>query len=253
LDAIETSKVREPIKVEIASVVLPHPTKVSWGGEDAVFVKGRSFGVFDGVSGTDKLDGIPLFLVTLAEEMKRMLGNDGITIKDIVNNLADAADYANRAATGASTAVVGRVGTDGFLRVLNIGDSVCLVVRNNNVVTRTKDIVHYFDCPYQLSEDSPDRAQDGTRLNFEVIPGDVILMGLDGVFDNLDDKAIIDTIAAVPQHSSVIARCIVDLSRKVSLDDNAETPYAKLAKCNGFEDYQTGLGGKVEDVSCVVV
>jgi protein phosphatase PTC7 len=242
-----------PIQLDVASVVLPHPQKVSWGGEDAVFVKGRTFGVFDGVSGADKLDGIPLFSYTLADEMKRMLNDEGVTIKQIIDSLNDAADFANRAATGASTAVVGAIGKDGFLRVLNIGDSACLVVRGDKVIARTKEIVHYFDCPYQFSEDSPDRAQDGTRLNFEVLPGDVVIMGSDGVFDNLDDKRIVDEIRASPERATVIARRIVDLSRQVSLDDDAPTPYAKLAKRNGFEDFQTGRGGKLDDVSCVVV
>jgi protein phosphatase PTC7 len=241
------------IELDVAFVVLPHPQKVSWGGEDAVVVKGRTFGVFDGVSGADKLDGIPLYSYTLADEMKRMLNDEGVTIKQIIDSLNDAADFANRAATGASTAVVGAIGKDGFLRVLNIGDSVCLVVRGDKVVARTKEIVHYFDCPYQFSEDSPDRAQDGTRLNFEVIPGDVVIMGSDGVFDNLDDKRIIDEVRASPERSTVIARRIVDLSRQVSLDADALTPYAKLAKRNGFEDFQTGRGGKLDDVSCVVV
>jgi protein phosphatase PTC7 len=185
--------------------------------------------------------------------MNRMMHEDGGSIKEIIEKLADAADFATRAATGASTALVATIGKDGFLRVLNIGDSVCLVVRGDKVVARTKEIVHFFDCPYQLSEDSPDRAQDGTRLNFEVLPGDVVVMGSDGVFDNLDDTRIIETIASSPERASVIARRIADLSRKISLDDNAVTPYAKLAKRNGFEDFQSGRGGKLDDVSCVVV
>lgn len=249
---VATEGVRQ-IEIDIASVVLPHPSKVSWGGEDYVFVKGRTFGVFDGVSGADKLDGIPLFSYTLADEMNRMMHEDGASIKEIIEKLADAADFATRAATGASTALVAAIGKDGFLRVLNIGDSVCLVVRGDKVVARTKEIVHFFDCPYQLSEDSPDRAQDGTRLNFEVLPGDVVVLGSDGVFDNLDDTRIIETIASSPERASVIARRIADLSRKISLDDNAVTPYAKLAKRNGFEDFQSGRGGKLDDVSCVVV
>ena len=249
---VATAGIRQ-IEIDVASVVLPHPSKVSWGGEDYVFVKGRTFGVFDGVSGADKLDGIPLFSYILADEMQRMMDENGATIKEIIDKLADAADFATRAATGASTALVAAIGRDGFLRVLNIGDSVCLVVRGDKVVARSKEIVHFFDCPYQLSEDSPDRAQDGTRLNFEVLPGDVVVMGSDGVFDNLDDARIIEAILSSQERASVIARRIADLSRTVSLDNNAVTPYAKLAKRNGFEDFQTGRGGKLDDISCVVV
>lgn len=252
-DKVFTSGNTKTLEVDAASFVLPHPAKVSWGGEDAVFVKGRSFGVFDGVSGADKLDGIPLFSCTLSDEMKRMMKEDGATTKEMINCLADAAEFANRAATGASTALVASIGQDDFLRVLNLGDCACHVIRNGKVVAKSKEIVHYFDCPYQLSEDSPDRAQDGTKLNYEVLAGDVIVMGSDGVFDNLSQELICETIAASPPKAGVMAKRIVDVSRKVSLDEDAPTPYAKLAKRNGFEDFQTGRGGKVDDVSCVVV
>ena len=45
-----TTTTAAPIKIESAAYVLPHPSKIFWGGEDAVFVKGRTFGVFDGVN-----------------------------------------------------------------------------------------------------------------------------------------------------------------------------------------------------------
>jgi protein phosphatase PTC7 len=66
-----------------------------------------------------------------------------------------------------------------------LGDSSCVVIRNGKVTAKTKDIQHYFDCPYQLSADSPDRPKDGTKLNLELMKGDLILMGSDGIFDNL--------------------------------------------------------------------
>ena len=83
---------------------------------------------------------------------------------------------------GASTAVVASIGEDNVLRALNLGDSVCLVLRDGAVTARTREIVHYFDCPYQLGDDSPDRPSDGTTLQAEIFGGDVIVAS-DGVFD----------------------------------------------------------------------
>ena len=60
----------EPVGLEVSSRVLPHPEKVSWGGEDALFSSGRTFGVFDGVSGAEKEYGKALFSVTLAQQFK---------------------------------------------------------------------------------------------------------------------------------------------------------------------------------------
>jgi protein phosphatase PTC7 len=242
----------KPIKIEIASYVLPHPAKVSWGGEDAVFTKGRTFGVFDGVSGADKLDGVPLYSVTLAQEMKKMVGNQGLSVAEISLYLTEAAEFADICATGASTAVVASIGENGFLQALNVGDSYCVVIRGGRVTARTREISHYWECPYQLSEDSPDRPKDGTKLNVELVAGDLVLMGSDGIFDNVDDDALVAMIENGPRKASQIAKRVVDLSRKMSLDPDSVTPYAKQAQKRGDRDFKDGRGGKLDD-SCAIV
>eukprot|EP00977_Amphora_coffeiformis_P012542 scaffold3122_cov140-Amphora_coffeaeformis.AAC.8 len=184
-----------PIKLEMATCVLPHPQKIFWGGEDAVFTAGRTFGVFDGVSGARKLDGVPLYSKTLATEMRKRCNED-----------------------------------------------------------RGFKISHFFECPYQLSVDSPDKPRDGTKLNIELVRGDLIVMGSDGIFDNLSDDEILEAIEKVNTPKlGQIAKRLADRSRKVSLNRRAETPYAKQAKKNGDPDYADGVGGKLDDVSCIVV
>ena len=244
----------QAIKIEMGSHILPHPAKVRWGGEDATFIKGRTFGVFDGVSGAEKLDGVPLYSRTLANEMKKMCGTSGETVQDMTTYMASAASYADDSATGASTAVVASIGENGFLQALNVGDSCCMVVREGKITAKTREISHYWECPYQLSEDSPDQPKDGTKLNVELIPGDVIIMGSDGVFDNVNDGILLDLVA----ESSVVrptslAKKICDVSRKISLDKTAVTPYSLQARRRGDADYRDGLGGKVDDVSCIIV
>lgn len=251
-DAIIAPEITD-IKIEISGYVLPHPAKIRWGGEDAIFIKGRTFGVFDGVSGADKKDGVPLYSITLAQEMQATVGEKPHNIKELTSLLSDAAAVADKTATGASTALVASLSETGKLSVLNLGDSYCYVIREGKVFSKSKEIVHYFECPYQLSEDSPDRPKDGTKLNVYVQPGDIILMGTDGVFDNLSDEKILSAVGESPKKASRIAKTLVDLSRTVSLDGDAATPFAKLAKRNGFEEYESGLGGKLDDVSCVVV
>ena len=254
-DQVVVKTERGTLKIEIASKILPHPEKVSWGGEDALFVSGRSFGVFDGVSGAEKLEGIPLYSNTLAQQLKSEVGTASLSLDDMKRKLLKAAEFADVSATGASTAVIACIGEDDVLRALNVGDSALMVIRNGSIFARTKDIVHYFDCPYQLSEDSPDRPKDGTVLTTKLLQGDVILAGSDGVFDNLDDDAIIQIVSdeKVKSKPGLVAQKIVTESRKVSMDPTAPTPYAKQAKRNNDANYSTGLGGKVDDISCVVV
>lgn len=243
----------EPIKLEIASNVLPHPAKVRWGGEDAVFTKGRTFGVFDGVSGADKLDGVPLYSRTLANEMKKRVGNDGLNVQEMTKFLTESADVADAYATGASTAVVASIGENGFLQALNVGDSCCMVIRDGMIAAKTREISHYWECPYQLSSDSPDRPKDGTKLNVELTPGDLIIMGSDGVFDNVGDEMILDTVASTSMKAGQIAKKITNVSRKQSLDKESVTPYSKQAQKRGLPDYKFGIGGKVDDIGCVVI
>jgi len=246
------TKPAKTIKIEIGTKVLPHPEKISWGGEDAIFTEGRTFGVFDGVSGAEKEEGLPLYSITLAKEMKSSAGSKGLKVKDLQKKLLSAAECADETATGASTAIVASLGEDGILSALNLGDSFLMVVRDGEVVARSEDIVHYFDCPFQLALESPDRPIDGTIMNVEVIPGDTIVLGSDGVFDNLTEDAVCDIIkeGSTP---NIIASVISLESRRIGDDLTAETPYAKEAKKNRYEQYSSGLGGKVDDVSCVVV
>ena len=251
-DNAAVSTTTSPIQIDISSQVLPHPEKVSWGGEDAVFTTGRSFGVFDGVSGAEKLAGIPLYSKTLAMQMEETVGMNGLTVTQLQSKLLDAAEFADAGATGASTAIVASIGEDNILRALNLGDSYMLVLRDGAVAARTKEIVHYFDCPYQLADESPDRPVDGTSFEFELRKGDVIIAGSDGVFDNLTEEEI-SQICKKNLSGTIMAKNIINSSRRVSFDKNAKTPYAKLAKKARYEGYEDGLGGKLDDLSCITV
>ena len=243
------------LSLDMALQVKPHPEKVSWGGEDAVFINGRNFGCFDGVSGAEKERGKKLYSKSLSDSMKKSSTRSSWTINDIKECMNDAKEVADNEGTGASTAVVASIGEDNVLRALNLGDSVCLVVRDGAVAARTREIVHYFDCPYQLGLDSPDRPKDGTTLETDIYPGDIVIAGSDGVFDNLSDADILDLVSNnAKSKASVIAKKICDTSRSVSLDYDAVTPYARAARGrSGYANYQSGTGGKVDDISCVVV
>ena len=244
------------VVLEASLQVKPHPEKVSWGGEDYGFSVGRTFGVFDGVSGADKEKGKKLYSKSLSDSMKKKIGKEGLSIKEITDYMTEAKDIADETATGATTAVVASIGEDNVLRALNLGDSVCLVLRDGAVAARTREIIHFFDCPYQLGDDSPDRPKDGTTLQAEIFPGDIIVAGSDGVFDNLSDADVCDIVGSFGPKAKAtqIAKKIVDRSRVVSLDTSAVTPYSTVARGrSGYDQYKNGRGGKVDDISCIVV
>ena len=252
----DASEEFKTLALDVALNVKPHPEKVSWGGEDAGFSVGRTFGIFDGVSGATKEKGKKLYSRSLADSMKKKSGKSGLSVKEIQSYMLEAKELADEEATGASTSVVASIGEDNVLRASNLGDSVCLVLRDGAVAARTREIIHYFDCPYQLGDDSPDRPRDGTTLQAEIFKGDIIVAGSDGVFDNLSDADICDIVTSFGPRtkSNAIAKKIADKSRQVSLDPQAVTPYSTIARGkSGYEAYRSGRGGKVDDISCIVV
>ena len=171
--AAEKASEFRTLSLEAALEVRAHPEKVSWGGEDAGFFVGRTFGVFDGVSGAAKEKGKKLYSRCLADTMKKSVtgagkavaagvGGSGLSVRQITDYLLEAKKLADGEGTGASTAVVASIGEDNVLRALNLGDSVCLVLRDGAVAARTREIVHYFDCPYQLAPPSRRRCSAAT-------------------------------------------------------------------------------------------
>ena len=243
------------LTVESAWEIIPHPRKVKWGGEDAVFVQGRTFGVFDGVSGCKKVKGMPLYSKTLANEMKRrmeccQISKRSYSIEEMRDLLFTAGRFAKDCATGSTTAVVGSIGEDNILRVLNMGDSAIVVIRDGKVISRTRDTGKSFNVPCQLPFCSPKVTKYTSVLDVKILSGDIIVAGSDGVFDNLSEEHICTLINKSPQTACSIAKTIIDETKRVSRDRKASTPIAKIYKEMGKGD---GFGGKKDDMCCVVV
>lgn len=84
-----------------------------------------------------------------------------------------------------------------------------------------------------------------------ILPGDVIVAGTDGLFDNLYNNEV----AAVVVHAlragfspESTAKEIVALARERAVDKNKQTPFAKAAQDAGYR-YN---GGKLDDITVVV-
>ena len=89
------------------------------------------------------------------------------------------------------------------LTVANLGDSAILVIRDGSVLLRSKEQTHRFNCPYQLSLPTPgygsitDSPTLADEYEISVKPGDIIVTGSDGLFDNLSDSVIIDVLSGL--------------------------------------------------------
>ena len=182
--------------------MIPHPNKRQRGGEDAFFLTKRAAGVFDGVGGWSALGVDPgLYSRRLAELVRA--GTESMDASGSLVSVLDQAAASNDV-VGSCTACLVALSTPlesaevvsrrGTLTCVNLGDSGLLVMRKGDVIFRSKEQQHYFNCPYQLGSQSKDTAYDAFVDRFEVQAGDWFVLGTDGLFDNVYDKEIVDCI-----------------------------------------------------------
>lgn len=84
-----------------------------------------------------------------------------------------------------------------------------------------------------------------------VAPGDVVVAGTDGLFDNLYNNevsaVVVEAIRAglTPQAT---AQKVAALARQRALDKNRQTPFSSAAQDAGYRYY----GGKLDDITVVI-
>jgi len=84
-----------------------------------------------------------------------------------------------------------------------------------------------------------------------VAPGDVIVAGTDGLFDNLYNNEITAVVVHAMRTGlspQVTAQKIAALARQRALDKDRQTPFSTAAQDAGFRYY----GGKLDDTTVVV-
>ena len=147
---------------------------------------------------------------------------------------------ARSSAPGASTAAI--VSLDGAtLRWACVGDSAFAVLRGGRIVRRSKPQQHHFNCPYQLSATGGDRVADAEVGGMPVVDGDVVVIGTDGLFDNVLDVEL----GLSPQN---MADNIAGTACEMSFGWLAHSLSTSSSKNdeNGAERF---YGGKVDDIT----
>ena len=186
---------------------IPHPEKVSKGGEDAWFLQvdldgtGSAVGVADGVGGY-AAEGIDagVYAKVLMREAQQASAAQPPGAPDPTAVLV-AAQRATRL-PGAAPAVVVQMTPDGRALAANVGDCGFRVVRDGAVVAASEVGQHHFDCPYQLTD--PNCGFDGVDLaeeravvsDLQLRAGDVLLLASDGLYDNVHEAELLEIVAA---------------------------------------------------------
>ena len=81
------------------------------------------------------------------------------------------------------------------------GDSGFLLARNGDVIFRSEPQEHSFDCPFQFAAapefcPNSDHADSAALIELELQPGDVIVAGSDGLWDNLPQEELLPLLPA---------------------------------------------------------
>lgn len=79
---------------------------------------------------------------------------------------------------------------DTLLDVAYVGDCGLIVIRRGRIIYETDAQQHDVDYPFQLGDGSADTPKDGVRVLIPVRRGDVVIMGSDGIFDNVYSRDI---------------------------------------------------------------
>jgi len=252
MDTSSTATLEEPsgliqLRLSAGAASIPHPAKKHKGGEDAHFISDDNnvIGVADGVGGWEAL-GVDSGLYS-----RSLMNHACISANSGIKNPAELLKIAHERCLdiqGSTTACIISL-IDNKIHAANLGDSGFLIIRKGNLIFKTKEQQHYFNCPFQIGS-SRDMPEDAQRIVVEdVQPGDIIVACTDGVFDNLFTEAIVrivnDSLLLDPP---AIAQRLAAAAHTIGCDPSAFTPFQDGAQKTG----QLWQGGKLDDISCVV-
>ncbi|XXG98815.1 hypothetical protein Hte_005145 [Hypoxylon texense] len=157
-----------------------------------------------------------------------------------------------------------------LIYVTNLGDSQVMVIRpkHQEMIYKSKEQWHWFDCPRQLGTNSPDTPIENAVVDaVELREGDVVLAMSDGVIDNLWGHEIVENVsksverweageggqASGPRKDGAnggmtfVAEELVNTAKQIAQDPFAESPFMEHA----IEEGLASEGGKLDDISVV--
>jgi len=283
---------------------IPHPNKADFGGEDSYFISsdGSAVGVADGVGEWEKLG------VSTRPLADALMNGSKLAAEKFVDERAGERAYMSLrqgfstvTCFGACTANVAMLDAQGQnAGVANLGDSGLRQIRkargSSSVANFTKDQQHFFNCLFQLTnrpleKDYPmllaqgknklvetmksgvkfieNTPEDADIYTFPLQEGDVLILGSDGLFDNLHDAEICDFVdlAITPLEArqvyaqaagtlrgpgsstdpGALATTIAHAAYHRACDPSATTPFSICARSNSIPHN----GGKLDDITVI--
>ncbi|KAK1618353.1 hypothetical protein QYE76_023870 [Lolium multiflorum] len=251
---IDGAEPRAPLRMDWASCYAScHDEDAHFGHEDAGVV-----GVADGVGGYRK-NGVDAGafsrgLMTSAFEQV-LTAEPGTPVCPYTLLERAYEETVASAATGGSTAVILSLAVAGtaLLKWAYIGDSAFSVFRDGALLHRSQRQQKRFNCPLQLngrrSGDSITQANVG---EIAVRHGDVLVVGTDGLFDNVFDadlERLVRMGTALGFSPKNMADVVAGVAYEISMSGSTDSPYSSDSrKLRG----DRRRGGKQDDITVLV-
>ena len=165
--------------------MIPHASKKAKGGEDACFINSTLLSVADGVGGWSEVGVDPaLYSRGLCSAVEKIHAKH----TDPYNLFVEAAAMCKHI-TGSTTFCITMLDQKySRINALNFGDSGYVHFRKegNVVVTKSQSKVmqHSFNFPFQVGSSGDDISQSW-EAGFQVEAKDILILGTDGLWDNL--------------------------------------------------------------------
>ena len=239
--------------------MIPHPEKADRGGEDAYFANSRVLSAADGVGGWASHGINPAhYSRKLCKNVEQFVEADWPSCKRNPKKIIQYA-WANNKEQGSSTLVVVTIPEDeAKIYASYVGDSGYMILRptssdDHELVYSSQSQQKGFNFPFQLGWGNNGDHYD-VALSFEhsVQNGDLVIVGTDGLFDNLSPdyirKLVQKEVSEKGYESNRVAEVIGKEAYRLSLDTAYKSPFALEAMKAGYRFN----GGKSDDITVVV-
>lgn len=246
------------------------PKKKFLYGEDSFFIAENKFanvlGVADGVGGwRDYGIDASKFSNTLMSKCERFIVDGGLaqapTAAQVISDAFEELSLDKPSNFGSSTAcVIVFDKQNSTVNSANIGDSGFVIFRKGKLLHKSMEQQHYFNTPYQLACPPPDQEgaviqdsiEEADISTISVEEGDIIVLGSDGLFDNLSVQQITKEVHQLKDTSKeslqYLANCLAGKARRLAYDPNYLSPFAINAKKVGIDI----KGGKPDDITVLI-